>query len=542
MSDAHRGGAAVIGMDEPPAGAPGSEAIQADGDGGHAPRRARLHAQRLPTADMVFVAGALAVGVIRLVILTGDGAPPGVDAGNWLGFGKDLLGDFPRPDELLYPPLIPVAITATSWVLGPTLGTALIASLSALLPAGATYLVLRAEVPGWRAVLPAGLLLGASSIGETTAWGGYPQLVGFAAVVLVCWQLDALVRSWSWRRFAVVAGLVFAVLATSHFAAAVAAVAALIIVGANAVVRPWRDLPALVAKLALLALVALPLLPVYLALAAAFAGESGQLANAGFGPADALDQLRFLGRELTWLWMPLLVGTTATPVLLLGARDQLLWRLVTALVAASWVLALVSGEDRFLYALAGTSPLALGAWLGVLAEAEEDLPRWFQRALAGVLGLLTLGAVVAGLDFFRGQQHYYQVLSPQIVDGLDWVRQETGTDSQLAVNRPGPNILGWWVESLTERRTHYAAPLRFLNYDDELDRARFANDLFADGFPDDEDLERARGRGIDLVLVARNTPSAAARLGRTPVDAPVVFENRDLVVLETAASPVGDRS
>ncbi|MFP3915353.1 MAG: hypothetical protein ACLFWM_10800, partial [Actinomycetota bacterium] len=54
-----------------------------------------------------------------------------------------------------------------------------------------------------------------------------------------------------------------------------------------------------------------------------------------------------------------------------------------------------------------------------------------------------------------------------------------------------------------DRSTYYASALRWLVYDDEIERARVANQLFTSSFPDEETLSVARAYGIDYLIVSK---------------------------------------
>jgi hypothetical protein len=57
------------------------------------------------------------------------------------------------------------------------------------------------------------------------------------------------------------------------------------------------------------------------------------------------------------------------------------------------------------------------------------------------------------------------------------------------------------VEGLGQRQSLLASALRWLNFPDEVRRARQANAVFTENFPNDATIARARLDGVDYVLV-----------------------------------------
>ena len=82
----------------------------------------------------LFWAVAATMVVIRYVVFASDGAPPTIDAGNWLAFGDSLLGGDVRDSSISYPPVVPAGVSAAVGIFGLTGGVSLFASLSAIAP------------------------------------------------------------------------------------------------------------------------------------------------------------------------------------------------------------------------------------------------------------------------------------------------------------------------------------------------------------------------------------------------------------------------
>ncbi|MCA1657593.1 MAG: hypothetical protein LC713_07815, partial [Actinobacteria bacterium] len=157
----------------------------------------------------------------------------------------------------------------------------------------------------------------------------------------------------------------------------------------------------------------------------------------------------------------------------------------------------------------------------------------------GVVGWILLVALVTqtvvGLHFFRLQRDYYGVVTPQTLSALTWVKAHTPSTSTIAVTMARDDLmLGWWVESVGRRRTIYAAPSYWLNFEDERVRARKAAELFNPDFPDAHTIELAQHDGVQYVFVDKAwsgfRPTTMAEFSSLHPGV-VVFENASVVIL-----------
>jgi hypothetical protein len=258
--------------------------------------------------------------------------------------------------------------------------------------------------------------------------------------------------------------------------------------------------------LACLGLVLLPsawLVPIYLPLIRAVGPISTEFKF--FTPltwSNLTSHVEFLYRDFAWLWRVLLVGSISAPVLLLGERRSTLWRVTTAMLVATVLTALITREARSTYLL--TTYIGLG--VALIASAWGSPRRMGGRSTVGAFAVAFLtvagiSQVVIGARFFPEQRLYYALLSPDLVSGIEEVGRSSEVADTLAVTSLHDAPLGWWVEALTRRSTYYGAPLRWLLFPDEADRARIANELFVPPFPNGETMQMAGEAGIDLILV-----------------------------------------
>ncbi|MBS7636453.1 hypothetical protein KEJ37_03795 [Candidatus Bathyarchaeota archaeon] len=88
--------------------------------------------------------------------------------------------------------------------------------------------------------------------------------------------------------------------------------------------------------------------------------------------------------------------------------------------------------------------------------------------------------------YLSNKVSYYKVLTPQVLDALEYLKEKTPQYSIIATSGPykrdgegvGHNY-GWWVEGFADRKCVATSYLRFLIYYDEKEAAQRANILFS---------------------------------------------------------------
>ncbi len=469
---------------------------------------------RFVWADPVLVLSVLLFIYLRFRVLRDGGAPPTIDAGNWLAFGDSILGNGVRSSTIVYPPVVPLLAKASVSVFGLTDGVSLLGSVSSTAPGVGIYIGLRYLGLGSGSLPPALLVLAASAVGEATAWGGFPQLIGLGLAPIALILFDRFLRTWDWRR-ALASGLAFmALLATSHFVGSAVVVAAAVMV-VQALARPvgprprW---PQVVVGSGVLLLPVLWLIPLYLSLLQAVGGFSTEFKFfTQLTWANLFEHIEFLYRDFPWLWRLLLPVTVIAPALFVRNHRTPLWRVTSSFLVAIIATTAVAREARILYLLTPFSALGLALWVvhgpdrfRLWAGNRFD-KNWSSRNIAAVtlVALLTIAGVQAstGLAFFGSQRVSYGLLTPELVSGIEAVRESSEPGDVLAVTSLRDAPLGWWVEAIAHRETFYGAPLRWLLFDDEIRRTSMANDLFVPLFPTPDRIDKASRAGIDLILV-----------------------------------------
>jgi hypothetical protein len=489
-------------------------------------------------AVLCFAGACVLALILRAWVLAAPGAPPGVDGGNWLAFGQALLGSSPRSASLMYPPVVPILVSTGVDGLGPTLGVAAVAALGAVAPAIGVFFVLRWSGLGWRGAVLASFLLPASAIGEEAAWGAYPQLLAAPLILCSLWLLDRWLRGGEPRALvgAAVAGALVA--AVSHFAALFGTLAALAIAVCH-LSTMGRGRRAMVLRRAaagtgLVGVFALPLASTYVRLidaAIASRGAEPSLATIGFAELPG----RFVDvHGAAWpIWAIGAVAATTGVVLLRERRRHPLWTVNAGFAAALVGTFLITREPRVLHEVPTMAVLGLGLWVRRLGGDGGVRGREKAGAAAAALALSLALVTVVGIRDFSRQRDAYAVLDGDLVQALEWIRDETPEGSLVAVSSAGDAPLGWWVEGLTRRPVLYSAPLRWLSFPEERVAAAQANHLFlALGMPTREGMQAAEALGVDYVLLAKAPPAYDSDQVRSYLGSTLpAFENGSALIL-----------
>lgn len=501
----------------------------------HPPRASAPHA---PVVIVFFGLACMATIAWRYWVLSAPGVPPGTDGGNWLGFGKDLLGTNVKPGSVVYPPVVPLLVTGLAKALGPARGLALMSSLSAVAPAVAAFVLLYwSGLRGGAAAILAAFLLPSSAISEVAAWSGFPQLLGTLFVLGNLWFLDRWLRGGGRRHLVGGAMSGMLLLAVSHFDAVIGVFAACGVVVIH-LLGPGRggDVLRRAGISGLVTLVfALPLAPVYAHLVPAI------LSSRNTGPSITGLTLNDLPSRFTsslgGAWPLWALGLILLPVAVwLNRRDRSPLFTVTLGLAIGLALFLaLTREARVLHEIPVLVVLGAGLWLPMLADRRTPSIRDPASILLGAAAVVALWAVAsAGLRDLPNHRDFYNLLDHKLGRALEWIRTETPPGSLIAVSPKNDAPLGWWVEGISERPTLTGTPLRWLVYPEERDRAARANRIFnllAVSSP--AALDTARSYGVDYVLVARGSTSyfgVERLLSEWHVGAPV-FRNSSAIIV-----------
>lgn len=513
-------------------------------------RHARPGSLRPFGADVAVAVAVLAAIGFHLAVMVSAGSPSGVDFGNWLYFGHQILGDPVMHAPTTYPPLVPVLAVATTAAFGPLWADAILMSVAGAAPAVGVYLACRLCGIRWAAVPATILLAFTGSTGEAIAWGGAPQLIGLGAAATALALGTRLLAHRSLRAAAAFSATVFLIAITSHLVFAQFVLTALILVGLVAITnRPnlsgdsWKGRNGWLMCFAIIVAPLLVLIPLYRQLLTIAGGAVGTTTTTRGWPSVRmfLENLWAVYREAPVLWKLLLTLAVLSPLLTIGARRRNnIWALTTATVLAVLVQAVISAQDRLVY----FAPLGVAfAATATLSEA------WATRAMGGTVRRRLSMFAAAGLTFallypvapairlFHGQRDFYGAFVPKgTIEGLDWIRDHSGGGNVMLAAPINGAPFGWWVQGYARRPTIVASRDKWLNFPFERSRAQAAVAILSTPDPlDAATLHAARQRGAAYLVI----PWAWGGLRRAQLTrfedhfpGHVRFNNAALVVIE----------
>ena len=423
----------------------------------------------------------LVLCALKLPVLWENAAPSGADPGNWLSLAWSLTGQGARLSPWAYPPMAFVLLRGLLVIFTPLISLKIFSLACWIGMTVALWFVLRksfSRLPAYVA-LGIALIFGLATYNnDMFAWGGYPQMLGTAFLILALPHLEAwlILGKRSDGRFALLAGV--GVIYTHHLMAALLLGMGMLVFAWTAVHERWqrRDLARRYgAYLGALLLLSLPAGVIYWNYLHLLAGNP---ANAnGYSLALLHDVITYVFRDLASLWLVLLATALITPFLI---RRSKISGTLFAFTWGSLLAFLLLVEVRVLQmSFAG---IAVG--LALLYDRAWSYPAGpgVTRARHWILGVGL--AIILAVSGFQGQNtyvqsmSYYQVAGNDVLPGLTWLRNHTSSSDRVAVSSNQPGMLGWWVEGYAQRPAYYAADLRWLSFRQERENARIANLIF----------------------------------------------------------------
>jgi hypothetical protein len=460
------------------------------------------------TANVWFCVLAAVIATVRFAILIRNGEPSGLDFGNWLTIGHHWLGTgAPNGSTSTYPPVVPLLAVAAVAVFGLSVGTALLATVAALMPALAVYTITVNRSARLTPVLLGAVIGAAGSTGEATAWGGVPQLLGLGFGL---WTLHAFVgflRNRR-RRDAWNCGLLLtATGATTHLLLAQVVTCMVAVVVLRVASREGRRCRPLLGRDGLAAhalriiVPMLPLVPLYLQLSGSVGVSFVSRTRAASSISRVLDGFGGIFNDAPMLWKTALVVALLVPIVCVRRREDPLWLLTSSILYTVVASVAFTGESRFAY----FAPLGIATGLALLAsEVRDALPHRARLVGALCVCAVSVVAVSAGLKHFSSQREYYgeRLVPSGTTAALEWVRSHTPANALIAVPPVDAVPFGWWVEGFGHRATLTGSLDIYLNFPRERDRARQSIALF--GLTDvsaGSFAAQARSLGVDYLYV-----------------------------------------
>jgi hypothetical protein len=451
--------------------------------------------------------------------------PTGLDGGQWLALGRGLLGGVGRSTDGVYAPLAPLLAALAAGAFGPIVGLRLLAMLSYAVVLVAVAVVARLGL-GWPATITALLVAGsASAIVEPIAYGGYPQSLALAGMLLGCaalaQALDGRPKADTWAASA------FAAAAATHHVygplalACGATIWALWILSTASRGRRRVGTRRTIVALAPGGFIAVALLAAFHA-----KGYAAPLDASGLGRIDAF---AYATREATAVWVAILAGGVVSLVAVRHCRGPLS-NLCAALIVVPGVLFVLVPEARLL------PPMLVGGTLALL-DGLSRLPRLWNRhrlvaprtlAAALLLAIVVPAGDVVARDYFA----YYRTLDSSLAAAAAAVQREAdgGRVAVRADVRGWP--IGWWLEGLTTARIVVGSDARWLGFPGERTAATTAGDFFDQRLSGDALRALARRTGVDLLVVRKREWIGWQRwLAEPSPPVTVVFDDGETLVL-----------
>ena len=419
----------------------------------------------------------------------------GLDGGSWFAFGQSLVGEEGgKPTPGAYPPLVPLLMAAGRAVADPMTVAKAVGIGSLMLVMVATYVVARGRMNRGFAVATAATVGLAGFFTESMIFGGYPQNVAFALMVVGAYGVARYVGGGG-RRDQVGAGAALAGVALSHHTIfGVAGLVVVLVWGMWLTTRPGR-------RAAMDRTVGLGFVAVIAV--ACFAPTLLALRRYGYEPpinANELDVaggLRYAIREAPWIWGTVfLMGALVLGSTHRGRRGPV-WQTAAALMAASLLLLPVTAEPRTV------APGIVGASLGLRLgwqRAWERIEKWWRVMVPFAAAMLpvVLGARLEAVT--PAWYDYYRVIDGPLLETAAFVDEGfTGRTVVVREDRRGW-AMGWWFEGLTGAEVIVGSHERWLAFPGERANARLADAFFAHGKSTAEVATLASREGVELLV------------------------------------------
>ena len=477
----------------------------------------------------------LFVALIRWRLLRDTPYPTGLDGGNWLAYGHALLGEHIRSASLVAPPIVPLLAVLGEKSFGTFDGIKVLAIASSAAPPIGLYALLYSWGFRLRAAALAGFLAASAGTGEAMAWGGYPQLIGLGLLPVVILALDRFLTSRRAISAIPVATLMAAALAASTLVGPITVVVALLYLPFRYVVLRTsgvsKDLRQIVIGTLLAATLAIPVAPIYLGLLpGVLANEHAKHSAAGSMWA-VISGAQAPINDLPIFWLVGLVAAVTVPLTLSRERHPLALSTMAVLVP-TLALLVITGDNRFAYFF----PLAIVLGIATWWEAFSNAAPVARNLMAAALSCFLAVDVLVGTSYFAIQRNYYIVLTPELVQSFDVLGARSQSTELIAISPVQRDWeLGWWVEGVVRRRTLYAGNPVWLNYPDERERNKEANQIFSLTNDFQDSLAIARRYGVSYLLVDKAWAGYAI-WSQSIRQTDVIYDNAAVVIIATDGS------
>lgn len=474
----------------------------------------RQWTENLNPSRYALVAVLLGVAVYRLVMLAGEAAPPGADPGNWLAYTHGLFDTSVKAAESMYFPVTLIVLKALLVFLPPLMAAKVLGVGASVAVAVPFYLILRR---GCSPLLAAGLTLAFVLAGyqqETLSFGGYPQLLATAFLLLtVYWLMDGLISGR--RRPLLLAAASTALIAgTHHFTLAllvptVSILALALVVQERPSIGPFlRNAGAWMVAAALFTL---PFLPWYVRFFTLLDGNPANALGLTLMNMDRVISYVFENNEVFWTALLIIAGVL--PLLpFFGRRAAGIRPAVLALLAGPFLAFAVTNEVRSFQLIQAGVVLSLGLPVAAieqhLAQTEMRVAVRRLERLSLALGAATILIIVGGSGHQRFTETIarYQIVDDSALEALNWLRERSPPGAIVMANDSPTRVsYAWWVEGYAERPTYSLIEPAFLSFAEEKEQAALARRLLEQDTSPAEVQSLLERTGINYIFLDKRT-------------------------------------
>lgn len=452
-------------------------------------------------------------------------APPGSDPGNWLAFSLELFGDDVKAADATYPPVIPLLLRPMLWLMPPLVALKVLGILAAVSVSLPLYLLLRTTLNERLSAVLAASAAAAGYHSEVLAWGGYPQLLGAAFVVLTVHLLLKGIDTGQSRFFAG-SGLVGALAAGTHSLAAIQlAIAIAVILGIH-LYRQRRHIPPAMPTQRLLKMLSVWMVTAGIAFAPAVPFYVRTAISLGGDPANPQDfsLIEFIGEFASWdhketyAWMLLgLAGSAISVSVSISRRHFPLANAATSLLIAAGSTLAFLPEIRSAHLLEIGILLSAGVVLVLARSGTIPLVLRFgpKTVRTGAIWFVVL--CLSAVLFFSQQRaqdafDWFLVADSQVLEALDWLKDHSEPGDIVVANADmHGGVIGWWVEGYARRPAYMAIDTRWLIFEEERHQAETAQHILSP-FADPATIrDLAATHNVRFIVACRRTLDVPVR-------------------------------
>jgi hypothetical protein len=445
----------------------------------------------VPASREVFgvAVAAVALAAWRVIVLSRNGDPVGVDIGNLLRVVESWRGTVDI-DDVVYPPAVPLLAWCVRGLVGTAWTAHLMQGIASVAPALGVWAACR-RTSGPAASAAAGLaVVAAVGTSAAAAWGGVPQLLGLGLLPTVVVAADrwarAPVRSLAlrWGGWMLTMMLISTIVAGAAIVASAITMLTVVIVdtdrsiaarlAAMARTGPWAVAPLVLAA------------PWYVPILRAQSLPEGR--STAVSGTEAL--VVVLGSP-GWLWW----GVSAAAVIVTAQVlrvDRPGAAVATGLLLAG-VVGLTIGEVRAAYVV----PTALAIALAAAVRPDHRAPIGAAAAWVVVAWMVA----VAPARFDDEVSVYARYTPDGTLTAARWLDDQVAIADRVVAAPVDGVPTGWWVEA-EGVDAWVAARAEWLFFPDERRTAGVAEGLLsAQGWPDPASLDALVSCSVDWVVL-----------------------------------------